>query len=599
MFAPAVMTPYQQQMLQQYMGAPTVVPPPAVKWGARTQQQQQQQQPGRTGLQPARAAGATSELARVGRAVEHVALDSDGVLEHAESLISEVRTDVNKIATAESQGGRRSRPSARPPATPLERKLLRQIAASKAQARRLKAQRARVLAKEYRSMAKSIPVKLSAARTQKLVVMKRTPKTVNATGASGTNGAAAVPAADAAENSTTQRGAARAGLPKLPPLHALPQDPATQQTVQGSPSNGVDLTAAAAKMPRALLEGAARAVPRPRPGTASAGAAKRPAADPAGDAAEAAEASLPASVAADRPRAKSRGGSAESVGGGDGERTAPLVDVSIRDSRIVGGLHISRNTGERKGAGAQSGCGALCQLGKLVRNIQEGRGASLWGVDRDGARAPRMVEEDYVISHVDGKPVYAHELVPNPALARAHAAAPERSRVRDAAAGQHADEVGIEGGDVGQLNAARPAERRSGAMGDDQVLGRVHAAPTTLSFASLEGGLERAIEREGERRGEARERRREQFAAGYGGFAAVGAVRQRAAADPGSLPAPGADGAGGSPGRSAAQAPAGYKAVHYAMPVSQYEAMTTRTAGRDTELALTSSAEAGIYDGLY
>ena len=619
-FAPAVMTPYQQQMLQQYMGAPTVVPPPAVKSGARTQQQLGQlptaqllgaaspspvagesAASGRAGLQTARAAGATSELARVGRAVEHVALDSDGVLEHAESLMSEVRTDVNKIATAKSQGGRRARPSARPPATPLERKLLRQIAASKAQARRLKAQRARVLAKEYSSMAKSIPVKLSAARTQKLVVMKHTPRTVNATGASGTHGAAAVPAADAAENSTTQRGAARAGLPKLPPLHALPEDPATQQTVQGSPSNGVDLTAAAATMPRALLEGAARAVPKP--GTASAGAVNRPAADPAGDAADAAQASLPVSVAADRPRAKSRGGSAESVGGGDGERKAPLVDVSIRDSRIVGGLHISRNTGERKGAGAQSGCGALCQLGKLVRNIQEGRGESLWGVDRDGARAPKMVEEDYVISHVDGKPVYAHELVPNPALARAHAATPERSRVHDAAAGQHTDEVGIEGGDVGQLNAARPAERRADVMGDDQALGRANAAPTTLSFASLEGGLERAIEREGERRGEARERRREQLAPGYGGFPAVGAVRQRAAADPGSLPAPGANyqtnAAAGPPAGSGAQAPAGYKAVHYAMPVSQYEAMTTRTAGRDTELALTSSGEAGIYDGLY
>jgi hypothetical protein len=186
-----------------------------------------------------------------------------------------------------------------------------------------------------------------------------------------------------------------------------------------------------------------------------------------------------------------------------------------------------------------------------------------------------MVEEDYVISHVDGKPVYAHELVPNPALARAHAATPERSRVHDAAAGQHTDEVGIEGGDVGQLNAARPAERRADVMGDDQALGRANAAPTTLSFASLEGGLERAIEREGERRGEARERRREQLTAGYGGFPA------------------------GPPAGSGAQAPAGYKAVHYAMPVSQYEAMTTRTAGRDTELALTSSGEAGIYDGLY
>ena len=140
-------------------------------------------------------------------------------------------------------------------------------------------------------------------------------------------------------------------------------------------------------------------------------------------------------------------------------------------------------------------------------------------------------------------------------------------------------------------------------MGDDQALGRANAAPTTLSFASLEGGLERAIEREGERRGEARERRREQLAAGYGGFPAVGAVRQRAAADPGSLPAPGANyqtnAAAGPPAGSGAQAPAGYKAVHYAMPVSQYEAMTTRTAGRDTELALMSSGEAGIYDGLY
>ena len=48
----------------------------------------------------------------------------------------------------------------------------------------------------------------------------------------------------------------------------------------------------------------------------------------------------------------------------------PMVDVNIRDSKIMGGLHISRNTGERTGAGAQSGCGALCELGKMMQRMQ-------------------------------------------------------------------------------------------------------------------------------------------------------------------------------------------------------------------------------------
>jgi hypothetical protein len=74
----------------------------------------------------------------------------------------------------------------------------------------------------------------------------------------------------------------------------------------------------------------------------------------------------------------------------------------------------------------------------------------------------RMVERDYVISHIGGKPVYAHEMVP------ASETDSDRSVKSDGAG--------------------------AGSAGD---------------VDGLEGSLERAIEREGVREGERRERRRE------------------------------------------------------------------------------------------
>ena len=62
-------------------------------------------------------------------------------------------------------------------------------------------------------------------------------------------------------------------------------------------------------------------------------------------------------------------GSGGMGGSGDASTDAPVINVNIHDSKIEGGLRISRNTGRRQGAGAQSGCGALCELGKLVNNM--------------------------------------------------------------------------------------------------------------------------------------------------------------------------------------------------------------------------------------
>ena len=64
-----------------------------------------------------------------------------------------------------------------------------------------------------------------------------------------------------------------------------------------------------------------------------------------------------------------RGSGAMGGGSGDAPTDAPVINVNIHDSKIEGGLRISRNTGRQQGAGAQSGCGALCELGKLVNNM--------------------------------------------------------------------------------------------------------------------------------------------------------------------------------------------------------------------------------------
>ena len=69
-------------------------------------------------------------------------------------------------------------------------------------------------------------------------------------------------------------------------------------------------------------------------------------------------------------RGAGRGRGSGGMGGsGDASTDAPVINVNIHDSKIEGGLRISRNTGRRQGAGAQSGCGALCELGKLVNNM--------------------------------------------------------------------------------------------------------------------------------------------------------------------------------------------------------------------------------------
>lgn len=226
-----------------------------------------------------------------------------------------------------------------------------------------------------------------------------------------------------------------------------------------------------------------------------------------------------------------------------------MVDVNIRDSKIMGGLHISRNTGERTGAGAQSGCGALCELGKMMQRMQGDSYQSLRGSHIPPALAKsgrRMVERDYVISHIGGKPVYAHEMVP-------------------------------------------ASETDSGRSSKSDGAGKGSAR----DVEGLEGSLERAIEREGEREGERRERRRERVRLGqewehY-------RHRGRRASDDGKREGRGAEdmrmvlsrgdmdgmASGASKGNDAAThihlrmpGPVKYRAVREEIPVAEYEAMT-------------------------
>lgn len=147
-----------------------------------------------------------------------------------------------------------------------------------------------------------------------------------------------------------------------------------------------------------------------------------------------------------------------------------------------------------------------------------------------------MVEQDYVISHIGGKPVYAREMVPAPAT------------------------------DTGGTSAS------SGAKGED----------------GLESTLERAIEHEGEREVERRERRRERERdgdqwddyrrrhshdgdrEGGGGRGVQGSKDMRLVLSKGDMKKEAID--------QDDTKPVKYKAVKYAIPVSEYEALSGQVA---------------------
>ena len=212
-----------------------------------------------------------------------------------------------------------------------------------------------------------------------------------------------------------------------------------------------------------------------------------------------------------------------------------------------------------------------------------------------GAREPKMVERDYIIAHVGGKPVYAHEMQPvSPSGADTH------SEIR---------QVGVPGGE-GEVEA------------DDEDSGGDNGK---LTFDSLEGGLEKAIERQGERRGEVRERLHEQVGNGEQWARYVRRQRRLRAARAGAFERESADASDGSSHPMDRQAPAAvagatpgvmgeagagqpstavrYKVVHYKMPLAEYMALSERAPAQDAEVAAGASdgwQEYGsIYDGLY
>jgi hypothetical protein len=445
-YAPSVMTPYQQQMLNSYLGAPVVDPPPAIRSSADTTQQlqegsaPQQVQAPRASLhgaamasawkayldpesvkeeqsskhalkskgratQQAPSHGATSDLFKVGKAVEDLALDSDGVLQHAESIMSSVKKTLEHASTRKAAAP--AAQSAVPAALRREQKaLLAELAGAMTERKKLERERAEVLAKEYKMLAKSIPdskqgthAKMStSARTQQLVSVQAPSTTALKPGQSSgshpiaSNKSASMvqnktalaisqlkvlqhQAQDVANSSAAKRsvgahGTVKSTQPTSTAAAASPVDTVVQSKVGAA--QPVKVVKVTDSMPKALMEGAARALPKAAAYAGVSAAVPLPGA-------EADAAAHVGAIETSRGTEKSRARGDRSEGGGhaageeEGSSGTPLISVNIRDSRIVGGLHISRNTGERKGPGAQSGCGALCELGKLVQNVEGGK----------------------------------------------------------------------------------------------------------------------------------------------------------------------------------------------------------------------------------
>jgi len=479
-YAPSVMTSYQQQMLQSYMGAPTLASPPSVQSATPTSQLQggtQQQQPRGdappTGLhgpalaaawkayldpetapahspaaaapvsvsapQPAPAAAYISELPAVGKAVENVAVDSDGVLEHAESLMSSVKKllkkpehDLTQAATQAATSARQAVAAAKESkgqtqrvtkvmtkeitkATKATKSLKSLIAAAKAEHSKLESERSHLLARQYKQLAASIPAPHRRegnkdseqyetlrkelvtriegdvrALEQARVDTKGANKRIRAglTDPARTESLAAVPVAPKeGQGSGKGENVSVAALSRSNAssasshLHAVRGESKADKAVSGHVQPHVEAAAGLAKGTGSGLTALPQLPVLPHVAGASlvgsAPAASASAVQPPADA---------QSARAVKLQEHSRGPQADK-GGKSGRGAAedaytPVINVNIHDSKIDGGLRISRNTGERKGAGAQSGCGALCQLGKLVRNIQSGEPSqvvSVWG----------------------------------------------------------------------------------------------------------------------------------------------------------------------------------------------------------------------------
>ena len=419
-YAPSVMTSYQQQMLESYMGAPSLPSPPATQsvsappqslasnsatghapssqlsgaalaeaWKSYLDPESlhhSKVSPVDSG-KPAKNLKSSNFVAGVGKAVVSLAEDSDGVLKHAEVIMSSVKkllarpekkssvVSGNKdsgaqntltaqqaadIAKAASEGavtavlkkqdvkGKKASPMLHDAVADRGKlhSAFKGLAAATAEHQVLE----RELAKMHAAKSKAL-APLDGARTQALVAVQSSVDTP------GRNSSSHVPPANATEsfangtallknaargvadhsrqNSTLGDGgmgkahalpAVMVGLPKLP---VLPPTPAVRQAVEAT--EGVDRV---------------QVLPAERVDQVQV---------------------LP--TVESRP--ESEGGKEVKKGKGAGAGVhGPMVDVNIRDSKIMGGLHISRNTGERTGPGAESGCGALCELGKMMQNMQ-------------------------------------------------------------------------------------------------------------------------------------------------------------------------------------------------------------------------------------
>jgi hypothetical protein len=420
-YAPSVMTSYQQQMLESYMGAPSLPSPPATQ-SFSAPPQSLASNPATGHAPSSQLSGAalaeawksyldpeslhhrevgpvdsgkpakdlkSSDFAGVGKAVESVAKDSDGVLKHAEVIMSSVKKLLarpekkssvlsgNKvtgaqvtltaqqaaaIAKAASEGAvtavlKKEDVEGKKASTMLhdadaDRALMllhsniKGLAAAMSEHQKLE----RELAKMHAAKSKAL-APIDGARTQALVAVRSSVNTP------GRNSSSHVPPANATEtlanamallknaargvsdhgrqNSTLGGGgkvmahaqsAVMAGLPKLP---GLPPSPAVRQAVEATERvDGVQVLPAEGVDQVQLLP-----------------------------------------TVESRPESDGRKEVKKGKVAGAGMH-GPMVDVNIRDSKIMGGLHISRNTGERTGPGAESGCGALCELGKMMQNMQ-------------------------------------------------------------------------------------------------------------------------------------------------------------------------------------------------------------------------------------
>ena len=217
-YAPSVMTPYQQQMLQSFMGAATIPSPPAVQsetptlhlQGGSTPQQQPWSDAPPPGLAPspelhgpalaaawkayldpesATAQGpaaaapasvsapvlaatrssevptfdkAVEHMSGVGKAVENVALDSDGVLQHAESLMSSVKKLLKKPEHDIAQAAASAREA---------------VEAAK-ESKKLTQGEMESIAEEYKKLARSIATPHTAAQPAKTNTWKKKAKEV-------------------------------------------------------------------------------------------------------------------------------------------------------------------------------------------------------------------------------------------------------------------------------------------------------------------------------------------------------------------------------------------------------------------------------------